>query len=215
MGCDFSWWGTEPDIERQRRAAWLIESVVRRSGWAELVRFRRFNHRVTGFLLDHDLEQPVWEKTSIFLVGLSFFFEGPWPDEGSARHQFSFVFDNSTSDPPQLVTFEPVTDSEASGWRHVKRFFRPRGIDPGKDTCAAYRRGASVRMIANEGYLAEFLWSIRKQVLPGLRFSDDYNICEEVGREPFSVPPNFSDAVLDPSLKEFWMRGEDGTSADG
>jgi hypothetical protein len=209
MGCDFFWNAVEPDIINQRKAGWFLESKVcllNKEGIS--LEYERYNHTIDGYFLDADDPKLITDPTSLHLIGVTFYHKGSlnFFDQSLdvAQRQFSFIFNNTTCKPPQLITIEVIRDFSKEKYESYKKYFRETPLDPLEKLHAIYRRGGYERMIANEYWFAELLHALKLQFLPKLEASDDYGYFHSVTSEHSQVSDSFSESLCEPELSKFW-----------
>ena len=120
MGCDFNWKATEEDIVRQRKVGWFLESLFDADEKGTSRYFnaawncRTFNGLYTGYFLDFWNSEKISEFKTIELIGTTIYCgdlaEMPVGMMCYAARQFSFVFDNTSYEIPELITIEIISD---------------------------------------------------------------------------------------------------------
>lgn len=214
MGCDFNWKATEEDIIRQRKLGWFLESLFDADEKGSSRYFnpawncQTFNDHYTGYFLDFWNSEKVSELKTLQLIGTTIYCgelaEMPVGMMCYAARQFSFVFDNTSYETPELITIEIISDLSKPKYDSIREYLC--GVeekDPNSIKAIYSRRGYD-RLIANEGWLAMLLYSIKKQFLPNLDVSDDYLYFESITGEESSIPAEFSESICKPSIAEKW-----------
>jgi hypothetical protein len=216
MGCDFYWNATEEDIFRQRKVGWFLESLFDADDKGISSYFntpwncRTFNGYYTGYFLDLYNLNKVTELTTLQLIGTTIYC-GDLSDmdgwNGDAGQPYSFVFDNTNYNPPELITFEIISDLSKPKYDWIREHFCD--VENGESNYpkAIFKRGGYDRLIANEGWLATLFYSIKKQFLPKLDVSDDYLYFENIMELEPSILPEFSESICKASLAAKWDLG--------
>lgn len=223
MGCDFFWEATEVDIFRQRKCGWFLESLFDADEHGVSSYFpsaewhcETFNGYYTGYFLcldnQHKTElKKITEQTTIQLIGTTIYlFDLSEMDDmcgADAGRQFSFVFNNTSYNPPQLITIEFIRDLSKPKYERLKEYFPNTEDETSKSLKAIYRSRSYDRLITNEGWLAELLYSIKEQFLFKLEVSDDYGYFEEVSKGNYPIPPLFSESICKLELAKKWDFG--------
>lgn len=209
MGCDFRWKATEIDILRQRKTGWFLESLFdadengQSSVFTSSMKCETFNGFYTGYFLETFKLNATVEFKSLHLVGATIYYDMDIC-KGYAERQYSFVFNNSETFPPQLITFEKINDVSMPEYDWVRDQFSDIKTDDTNLILGLYRKGSYDRILANESWLAELLYSIKKQFLPNLSASDDYGYIESLTEINPAVSPNFSESICKPGLDKKW-----------
>jgi hypothetical protein len=209
MGCDFHWEATEIDVYRQRKTGWYIESLFdagengQSSIFNSSVKLETFNGFYTGYFLDTYKQKNTVELKSMHMIGATIYYDMDIC-KGYAERQYSFVFNNSETFPPRLITFEKINDISMHEYDWVRDQFSDIKTDDPNLILGLYRKGSYDRLLANEGWLAELLYSIKKQFLPNLSASDDYGYIESLTKKNPAVSSNFSESICQPGLAKKW-----------
>lgn len=222
MGCDFFWEATEEDIFCQRKCGWFLESLfdADESGVSSYFssaewNCKTFNDYYTGYFLNLDNgllnSKEVIEPTTLQLIGTSIYLFDLSDMDGwsgaDAGRQFSFVFNNTSYTPPKLITIEVIRDLSKPKYERLKEYFPTTEDDTSNSLKAIYRSRSYDRLIANEGWLANLLYSIKQQFLPKLDVSDDYGYFDGISKSSPPILPEFSESICKPELAKKWGFG--------
>ncbi len=125
-----------------------------------------------------------------------------------AGRQFSFVFNNTSYNPPRLITIEVIQDLSKPKYEYYKQYFPDAEDDASNYIKAIYRSRSWDNANADNAYwLAELLYSIKAQFLPNLEASDELDYIEEVTKRNIPIPTKFSELICKPSLAKKWGFG--------
>lgn len=224
MGCDFNWSATEEDTFRQRKAGWFVESLITGMEPSSFMNdteelkwvHQTFNGYYSGYFIHLKRPNEIIEFNKLFLIGTTFYFPGmdtAFEDNPFelAKRQFSFVFNNTSFDPPELITLETIsetTDLSKPKYEWVRDYFyEARRKDPAA-LKGVFCQGGYERMIAGASWLGTLLYSIKKQFLPNLEASDDSCIFESLAEDATPILPEFGELIYKPSLAEKWGFGD-------
>lgn len=209
MGCSFHWKATEEDIFRQRRCGCFIESLFdadengQSSNFHSGMKCDTYNDFYSGYFLELFGGNRTVEYKTLNLVGATIYSDFDFL-KGNAENQQSFVFNNTESFPPELITIEKISDLSMLENLEAQEEFSAIKDDHPDQFKALYLRGVRDRLLAGEYWLALLLYSIKKQFLPDLSASDDYCNFEDISKTNPDIPAEFSETICKSSLRNKW-----------
>lgn len=222
MGSDFSWKATEEDIFRQRKCGWFLESLFGKNGTEPASYFnpgspwdyQTYEGFYTGYFLDYDNPQKVVGLETLQLIGTTFNLEGvndmfDRDTSAVASGQYSFVFNNTSYQVPQLITLEIISDFSKPKYEYIKDYFSDVQNINSSAIRAVYKRGGYIWLKLGEKFSTDLLYAIREQFLPSLEISDefDYFLESKVKAGKVPIPSDLSESVCKPSLANKWGFG--------
>lgn len=205
MGSDVYWDAEEPDVQRQKRAGWFIESFARENS----LEYVAYNGPVTGYFLPFDALPHVYaRKMTRHLIGVSIYAASCLKSDPSynvAACQCSFVFDDTDQDSHPLITLEPITDFGWEKYSVIRPFFEQTPMDPATGLHGVYKEGASCRFLGPGGFLG-FIFSLKFHLLPSLVIADDSGLSEYYDENPSRLAAAYGNDTpfFDPELEDRW-----------
>ena len=157
-------------------------------------------------------------KTTLNLLGVSLFYETAvqeLSDEESestwnvARHQVSFVFNNTPTLPcsraNELVTIEFIKDIAWGRYALYQPAFDSIAAKPQTGACAILRPGSWHRLSIGQAASAlELALALKQQCISALEAGDDYEIFKGLLARNRPISEEYLLSSTDPALRSFW-----------